>query len=208
MSSIINLARLRRKRLYKRSLGTTLLLLLALSTYQFHNFGRITWHVQALDQIQDLVADAIPGHDDRMPPPAAGNKLTGRVVRVTDGDTLTLRLSLREKYIIRLHGIDAPERDQAYGAIASRSLSRLVNGREVAVVVEDRDDYGRLVGRVYAEGRDINLALVQDGHAWWYRQYAKSRTDLAEAEAAARNAEIGLWTDGEAVPPWIWRRRN
>jgi endonuclease YncB( thermonuclease family) len=205
---VIDFSKRRRRRFYQRSLWSTLLLLLALSAYQLHEHGRLTWHVQALNEIQDRIAAVAPAGSGKISQPPAGERLYGRVVRVTDGDTLTLRTSLSEKHIIRLHGIDAPERDQNHGAAALRHLWRLVYGRQVAVVIEDHDDYGRLVGTVYLEGQDVNLAMVSGGHAWWYRQYAKARTDLAGAEAAARGSGTGLWSGGNAVPPWTWRRRN
>ena len=87
-------------------------------------------------------------------------------------------------------------------------MSRLINGREVTVRLEAIDDYGRIVGQVTCDNRDINLAMVRDGHAWWYKQYAKTSLALAAAEAHARETQSGLWSAADPVPPWTWRRRR
>ncbi len=78
----------------------------------------------------------------------------------------------------------------------------------MGIAVEGRDQYGRVTGTVYRDGANINLALVREGHAWWYRRYAPHdrRLDLAEREA--RSAARGLWADPEAMPPWEWRRQS
>jgi len=192
-----------------RHLWTTLALLTALSAYQFYEHGKITWPQTVVAEIEDYSEQLIrewnrPDHEAPIPP--TGQSLTGKVFKVTDGDTFTLLTAEWYEYIIRLHGIDAPERDQPHGIEASRALTRSLDDRKVTVMIEDIDDYGRLVGQVDLEGNNINLAMVKGGHAWWYKQYAKSNHALAEAEADARAADIGLWADINPVPPWIWRR--
>jgi endonuclease YncB( thermonuclease family) len=203
----------KRKSKAKRSLWVTLLVLLAFSGWQYIELGKITWHQTLFDEARDYVEQQMSswtGSDDQseLPLPSRGQQLIGRAVKVTDGDTLKLRTSDRREYTIRLHGIDAPEHDQPYGNASSAALARMIINREIKVRVEDIDRYARLVGTVEFDGDNINLAMVRDGHAWWYRQYARSIRELEAAEAAAKEKRIGLWTNDKPVPPWLWRRQQ
>jgi endonuclease YncB( thermonuclease family) len=134
--------------------------------------------------------------------------LEGRVTRVSDGDTFTLRYYGVQNETIRLHGIDAPERDQPHGAEAGAALARMVADRDVRVRVEDTDIYGRIVGTVFLDDENINLRMVREGHAWWYEFYARNDADLREAHANARAARRGLWAGNNPMAPWDYRRRN
>ncbi len=110
---------------------------------------------------------------------------------------------------IRLHGIDCPEKRQAFGNKAKQFASGLVFGKTVTVNVLDVDRYGRTVGEVILpDGRVLNHELVQAGLAWWYRRYAPDDGTLAQLEADAKAAKRGLWADAEPVPPWAWRGRR
>ncbi len=104
-----------------------------------------------------------------LPVQAAGGVYEGRVVKVTDGDTIETLDSARHRERVRLSGIDAPERTQAYGTKAKQRLTDLVRGRRVTVDWDKRDRYGRILGKVTVEGRDVGLAMVREGYAWWYR---------------------------------------
>ena len=96
----------------------------------------------------------------------------GRVVGVSDGDTITV-LHNGKGERIRLHGIDCPEKRQAFGKRAKQFTSELVFGNTVTVQVVDLDRYGRTVGEVLLpDGRSLNHELVRAGLAWWYRRYA------------------------------------
>lgn len=135
--------------------------------------------------------------------------LEGRVVGVADGDTLTLlesagRAGRPVMHRVRLAGIDAPERGQAFGRQAKRSLAELVYGKQVRVEIRDRDQYGRLVGRVFVGALDVNREQLRRGLAWVYRHYNADPDDLA-AEAEARQARRGLWVEAHPVPPWEFR---
>lgn len=146
-----------------------------------------------------------------LPAPAA--ELRGRVVAVSDGDTLTVLTAGHKSERVRLAGIDAPESRQAFGTAAKRGLSALVFGAEVHVEYTKRDRYGRIVGRVLREGRDAGLAQVEAGLAWHYLRYAAEqpsgeRAAYAEAERAARAARRGLWTDAAPLAPWEWRAQR
>jgi endonuclease YncB( thermonuclease family) len=139
--------------------------------------------------------------------------LEGRVVGVHDGDTITVLDDSRQQHKIRLAGIDAPESKQAYGSRSKQNLSGLVFNRQVTVEWEKHDRYGRTVGVILLDGRDVNLEQVRAGMAWWYRQYAKDqrpgdRRLYEAAENDARGAKRGLWVDPNPVSPWEWRRQS
>jgi micrococcal nuclease len=130
---------------------------------------------------------------------------TARVIGVTDGDTLTV-LRVGRSEVIRLRGIDAPERGQAYGERAKQYAAALAFGKLVAVEAAGRDRYGRLLAEVHLpDGRSLNQELVRAGYAWWFRRYSIDRT-LVALESEARAARVGLWADRLPVPPWEWRR--
>jgi endonuclease YncB( thermonuclease family) len=137
----------------------------------------------------------------------AGTVIQGRVVAVLDGDTLTVLDRYRRQIRVRLHQIDAPEKDQDYGARSKQSLSQLVYRRDVAVEVVTTDRYHRYVGKVVLAGYDINLLQVVRGMAWVYRKYGKDERYLA-AEEAARRGRLGLWAKARPVPPWEFRKEE
>ena len=146
--------------------------------------------------------------------------LTGNVVSVADGDTVTVLDAQMRQHKVRLSGVDAPEKGQAFGQRSKESLSRLAYGKEVDVVWRKRDGYQRIVGKLMVQpldcpscGRtlDAGLAQVISGMAWWYRKYAaeQSRADRGKyegAEAEAISRLVGLWREPDPVPPWEWRR--
>lgn len=136
--------------------------------------------------------------------------LVGKVVSVADGDTITLLDSDRVQHKIRLSGIDAPERSQAFGRRSREHLAGLVAEEQVTVETDKTDRYGRSVGKVLLQGRDINLAMVVAGLAWHYKKYeteqsTSDRRLYASAEVQAREHRVGLWLDREPVAPWDWR---
>lgn len=130
---------------------------------------------------------------------------SGRVVGVTDGDTIkVLHNGKAEK--IRLHGIDCPEKAQPFGTKAKQFTSEMVFGKTVAVQVTDTDRYGRTVADVILpDGRVLNRELVASGLAWWYRKYSKDES-LGQLEGKARSAKRGLWADPNPMPPWCYRK--
>jgi endonuclease YncB( thermonuclease family) len=131
---------------------------------------------------------------------------SGKVVGVSDGDTLEVMHEGRAVKV-RLHGIDCPEKNQAYGQRARQFTSEHVFSQLVNVVVRDRDRYGRLVGDVYLQsGWHLNHELVGAGLAWWYEQYAPKDPQLASLQHAAQRARRGLWSDPQAMPPWTFRK--
>lgn len=127
-----------------------------------------------------------------------------RVVGVTDGDTIRALCGGRE-VTIRLWGIDCPERGMDFWRRARQWTSEHAFGKPVQVLPMDRDTYGRLVARVYVEGRDLSLGLVEAGLAWHFVRHAPNALELAAAEAEARSARKGLWSHPNPIPPWEFR---
>ena len=137
--------------------------------------------------------------------------LTGKVIAVADGDTVTVIDADQNKHKIRLAGIDAPESRQPYGQRSRQSLSDLVSGQWVQVFYDKADRYGRLVGKVRVAGRDANLEQVRRGLAWHYKKYEaeqgeQDRQAYAAAEQQAQSARLGLWRDPGPQAPWDYRQ--
>ena len=136
---------------------------------------------------------------------------SGRVVRIEDGDTISVLDDANRNYKIRLQGIDAPEGGQAFGDRSRQNLADEVFGKQVSVEWSKRDQYGRIVGKVLVDGRDVCLEQIRAGMAWHYKYYqneqsAEDRKMYADAEEEARMAKRGLWFDADPTPPWEFRR--
>ena len=134
---------------------------------------------------------------------------TGKVVSVTDGDTIKVMHHGKEEKI-RLYGIDTPEKGQDFGQKAQDLTSSLVAGRIVEVEQKDVDRYGRVVGLVKVDGQSLNELIIQNGYAWVYRQYCKERfcSDWIRSEEAARQQKKGMWSSPVVIPPWEWRQQK
>ena len=137
--------------------------------------------------------------------------LTGRVVGIADGDTLTLLDANNNHHKIRLSGIDSPEKGQPFGQACKKSLSDLAYDRAVAIESSKLDRYGRVIGKVLVNGQDVNLEQVRRGCGWHYKKYQNEqslddRLSYNAAEEFARVGRVGLWTDNESMPPWEWRK--
>jgi endonuclease YncB( thermonuclease family) len=134
-------------------------------------------------------------------------EITGKVVKIADGDTLTVLDGANAQHKIRLAGIDAPEKGQPFGTKAREALAGKVFGQTVRVEVIDVDRYRREVGRIYLGDRFVNMEMVTDGFAWRYVTYDKPG-EFTAAENDAREHRSGLWADPNPVPPWEWRREK
>ena len=150
----------------------------------------------------------------------AAADISGKVVAVTDGDTIKILDNNSTQHKIRLTGIDAPEKAQPFGNASRKHLASMVAGKEVRVETSKNDRYGRVLGKVWVQPQNCsacgktlnaNLAQILAGMAWWYQDYAKDQPvqDRARYESAvkqAREARLGLWSEADPVPPWAWRR--
>ena len=130
---------------------------------------------------------------------------------VIDGDTIDVLMPGFQVVRVRLAGIDAPERGQAFGSASKAALSELVFARQVVVQWKKRDRYERLVGKVTVSGADANLAMLTRGLAWHYARFEAEqeradRAAYAQAEREARAQRRGLWADARPVAPWDHRK--
>lgn len=138
---------------------------------------------------------------------ADAKSFSGKVVKVSDGDTIQVMHDGKAEKI-RLAGIDCPESKQPFGQAAKRFVLEIAAQKTVTVYVETTDRYGRTVGEVIlSDGRNLNQELVRAGYAWWYRKYSSDHV-LAALESEARNARRGLWSDPTSTPPWEWRQKK
>lgn len=144
-------------------------------------------------------------------PCASRADFTGRVVKVSDGDTLTVLFEQKE-IKVRLDSIDAPELKQPYGRRAQESLAELCAARTARVVERGRDRYGRTVGRIACDGIDANSEQVRRGMAWVFERYAPrsspNSAPLYGLQDAARSSRRGLWADPQPTAPWDWRLKT
>lgn len=144
---------------------------------------------------------------------SVADTLHGRVVGVYDGDTVTVLDGTKTQWKIRLMGIDAPEKKQAFGNKSKEHLSGLVFNKQVTVEYGKKDRYGRTVGKIIVQGLDANLEQVKAGMAWHYKQYQREQSEAdriayAKAEEQSRVVRRGLWLDHEPTPPWDWRKKQ
>ncbi len=151
-------------------------------------------------------------------PPEAKIDRTGKViasatvVKVSDGDTLKVEGKDGQRYTIRLHAIDAPEKKQAHGKRCKAVLTRLAYQKQAQLEAVDIDRYQRVVAKVVVNDVDIGLEQIRQGCAWHYTRYASQqsqadRTAYAQAETAARQHHVGLWNAARPLAPWEYRRR-
>ncbi len=158
--------------------------------------------------------------------PALADTLQGKVVKIADGDTVTILDGTGKKHRIRLAGIDAPEKDQPFGNISTQGLNKLVSGRIVTIEYEKRDRYKRIIGKVLVDPPgevfcmaldcvkkiDAGLEQIKSGLAWHYKRYQMEQSEVdrrlySEAELKSRVRKIGIWVSKDKIPPWQWRRK-
>lgn len=138
-------------------------------------------------------------------------KTTVKVIGITDGDTVTVLDSKKQQLKVRLAGIDAPEKNQDFGAKSKLNLSELAFGKTVTLISRKVDRYGRLVGKLLLDDRDLNLEQVRAGLAWHFKEYAneqsvEDRKLYTDAEKSARKSKLKIWSVADPVPPWNFRK--
>jgi endonuclease YncB( thermonuclease family) len=202
-----------------KKFGLLALLIIGLSAYQYVNKGQVSWPgtvykgvvntageyvlrpEAAWRRASEKLNDLVPAES-----PPASFDIVGRVVRVVDGDTISVLDGNKKQYKIRFYGIDTPEYDQPHGDAASKALTQRLADKTVGIVVMDVDRLGRTVGVVYLDGVNINVEMVKAGHAWWYQHFAGSSRALKMAQGQAQANHLGIWQMADPIPPWDWRR--
>jgi len=150
---------------------------------------------------------------------ASAETIEGRVIKVSDGDTVNILDDAHQKYHVRLSGIDAPEKDQAFGKRAQQKLSSLVFGKTVVFEWSKRDHRDRPVGKLYVAQSDCpscapvdtGFEVLKAGLAWHYKQYQREqmpddRQRYSQGEIDAKVQQMGLWADPDPIAPWEWRK--
>lgn len=143
-------------------------------------------------------------------------QFSGQVVYVTDGDTIVVRDTNHQEHSVRIMSIDAPEKGrrdkpgQRYSEKSRRHLSALVARQKVRLDTPGRDDYGRVLARVWIDDTDVGLAQVCAGYAWVYEAFVDELPDsdrpaYRNCQADAKANRRGLWRDAKPIPPWVWR---
>ena len=138
--------------------------------------------------------------------PLYAETLQGLVIKVADGDTITVLDANKQQHKIRLNWIDAPESKQAFGQVSKKYLDEMVYKKNVTIEYEKKDMYGRILGFIKIDGKNVNLEMVKAGMAWHYEHFAKNATDYAEAQKQAKLEKKGLWKDPNPIPPWDFRK--
>lgn len=134
-------------------------------------------------------------------------ELIGKVIKVSDGDTVTILTQDKIQHKIRLNDIDAPEKKQSFGNKSKDNLDKYIAGKTVTVQYKLKDKYKRILGTIYYNNKDINLQQVKDGYAWVYKKYSKNPIYYG-AEKVARENKKGLWIDKNTVAPWEFRKKR
>lgn len=139
---------------------------------------------------------------------AAQGALASKIVGIVDGDTLDAIIDGKQQRV-RVAQIDAPERGQPYGKASKQALSDLAYGKDCTItpVGDEIDRYGRTIGQIVCDGKDVNLEMVRMGYAWAYRKYLKD-PEYLRAEEEAKEQGIGLWKEPNPIPPWDWRKNG
>lgn len=141
------------------------------------------------------------------------DELTGRVIDVASGDSITIVDASNTELKVRLSGIDAPEKQQPFGTESKKSLADLVYGKEVTVNWIKRDYHKRVVGKVMLNKMDVNLEQVKRGMAWVFKHfvddpYSQDQSDYVDAQEVAEDRRLGLWSQKDPIPPWEFRRHE
>ena len=127
-------------------------------------------------------------------------------IRVVDGDTIRAEAKGRE-IKIRLVEIDAPEINQPFGAQSKNFLNRLLNEKDVTLISQGEDRYGRTLGAIYANGESANALMIKSGFAWVYDRYVKD-SSLYKYQDQAKAENLGLWQAKDPIAPWVWRKQK
>lgn len=134
-------------------------------------------------------------------------ELVGKVIKVSDGDTVTILTEDKVSHRIRLNDIDAPEKKQPFGNKSRDNLASYIAGEIITVKYKSKDKYGRILGTIYFENLDINLQQIKNGYAWVYKQYSENQTYYQE-EQKAKDLKKGLWIAKEPLAPWEYRKKR
>ena len=143
---------------------------------------------------------------------ANADEIDALVIKISDGDTITVLDGQKKTHKVRLQGIDAPEKNQTYGEKSKQNLAFLIYNRTIQVEYSKYDKYGRIIGKVSLKGKDICLEQLSKGMAWHYKKYQNEQSIIdrelySSTESKARDSKIGLWNDAQPTTPWDFRKK-
>lgn len=133
------------------------------------------------------------------------NEITGKVIKILDGDTYDLLTADKQTLRIRMEGIDAPEKGMPFYRVSKNYLGSLCFQKEVMAKIKETDVHGRLVADTYIDGKEMGQEMIKAGLAWHFKKYSSDEI-LANLEIEARNNKKGLWVDPRPIAPWEIRR--
>jgi len=143
-----------------------------------------------------------------LPVLCSAQRFSVKVVGISDGDTFTCVNDDNLQLKIRINGIDAPEKKQAFGNKSKELLSSLIFGKRINIDVQSKDGYGRYIAYVYSpEGKDVALLMLHEGMAWHFTKYDNNKV-YSDAENVARKAKRGLWSESSPIAPWDFRAQR
>ena len=127
-------------------------------------------------------------------------------IKVIDGDTIHAKHN-GDRIKIRLVEIDAPEMDQPFGAQSKNFLNRLLYKKNVTLISQGEDRYGRILGEIYVDGESANRSMIRSGFAWVYDRHVEDLS-LNEYQDQAKAKNLGLWQGDDPIAPWVWRKQK
>lgn len=140
-------------------------------------------------------------------PCSYGKDISGLVIKIIDGDTLTILTNNNDQVRVRLAEIDAPEKKQAFGNKSKINLSEICFNKVATVNTIKIDKYGRTLGRVTCNYVDANSKQIEQGMAWVYDRYVTD-LNLYALQENAKIKKLGLWSDPDPIQPWVFRHKK
>ncbi len=141
-----------------------------------------------------------------------------KVISILDGDTF-FATDGNIKFRVRIAAIDAPERDQPYGRVAKHRLSQLLLKKKIQIksIGKGVDRYGRVLGKITVEGKDVAIKMINAGLATYYRPFCKNYPAnkkkynydpraYINAEKKARKLKKNMWSSENTILPCKYRR--
>ncbi|SDQ82736.1 Endonuclease YncB, thermonuclease family [Chryseobacterium soldanellicola] len=134
------------------------------------------------------------------------SQIKAKIVKVKDGDTVVALLSGNKQETLRLADVDCPENGQAFGKNAKQFTSSQVFGKTVIFYRIGKDRYRRTLAKIfYDDEKYLSAEIIKAGFGWWYFQNSRN-IKLKEFETFAKEEELGLWSDKNAIAPWDFRK--
>jgi len=134
------------------------------------------------------------------------SQTTGKVISISDGDTITVLINGNTQKRLRLAEVDCPENGQPFGKNAKQFTSDQVFGKTIKYYETDTDRYGRTIAKVYYDdNKYLSAELIKSGLGWWYHYFSEN-LELAKLETQAREKKLGLWIEENSISPWDYRK--